>query len=376
MGFITASYRLRCWRRSARAASSRPILWRSTAAASSTPQRQRALSRYYIDAGASGLAVGVHTTQFQIRAAGLYEPVLQIAAETAGRMDRPPAGDDRGPGRAHRAGAARGRPRAGPRLPRRPAQPRRAQGCWRGRADRALRRASPRRIPLVGFYLQPAVGGIVLGTSFWRRFAALDNVIAIKVAPFDRYRTLDVVRGVVEAGAEERVTLLTGNDDHIVARSADAVPLPTRRRATVTVHFAGGLLGHWSRLDQARGRAGRADQGRAARGRLRPGPARARRRGHRLQRRLLRRGERLQGLHRGRATRSCAARACSRASGASIPTRRPEPRPGGGDRPRARRLARTQRRRLRRRQPRRAGWRERPAARSRSADLRCSRGYR
>ena len=73
-----------------------------------------------------------------------------------------------------------------------------------------------REIPLVGFYLQPAVGGIVLPASFWRRFAAIDNVVAIKIAPFNRYRTLDVVRGVVEAGAADRVTLYTGNDDHIV----------------------------------------------------------------------------------------------------------------------------------------------------------------
>jgi hypothetical protein len=100
------------------------------------------------------------------------------------------------------------------------------------------------RIPLVGFYLQPAVGGIVLGPSFWRRFAALDNVIAIKVAPFDRYRTLDVVRGVVAAGAEERVTLLTGNDDHIIADLL--TPFRCRRgEEAVTVHFEGGLLGHW-----------------------------------------------------------------------------------------------------------------------------------
>jgi dihydrodipicolinate synthase/N-acetylneuraminate lyase len=76
--------------------------------------------------------------------------------------------------------------------------------------------AVAREIPLVGFYLQPAVGGIVLPTSFWRRFAAIENVVAIKIAPFNRYRTLDVVRGVVEAGAVDRVTLYTGNDDHIV----------------------------------------------------------------------------------------------------------------------------------------------------------------
>ena len=99
-------------------------------------------------------------------------------------------------------------------------------------------------IPLVGFYLQPAVGGVVLSAGFWRRFAAIDNVVAIKIAPFNRYRTLDAIRGVVEAGAERRITLLTGNDDHIVA---DLLTPFTFRRGEeeVTVRITGGLLGHW-----------------------------------------------------------------------------------------------------------------------------------
>jgi len=100
-------------------------------------------------------------------------------------------------------------------------------------------------IPLVGFYLQTAVGGIPLPMEFWRRFALIDNVVAIKAAPFDRYRTLDVVRGVVAAGAEERVTLYTGNDDHIVLDLV--VPFAVRRRdREVRVRIKGGLLGHWS----------------------------------------------------------------------------------------------------------------------------------
>jgi hypothetical protein len=99
--------------------------------------------------------------------------------------------------------------------------------------------------PLVGFYLQTAVGGITLSAEFWRRFAAIENVIAIKVAPFNRYRTLDVVRGVVLAKAEERVTLYTGNDDHIVL---DLVaPFAVKRGdEEVRVRIKGGLLGHWS----------------------------------------------------------------------------------------------------------------------------------
>jgi hypothetical protein len=105
--------------------------------------------------------------------------------------------------------------------------------------------AVAKAIPLVGFYLQTAVGGIPLPMAFWRRFAEIDNVVAIKVAPFNRYRTLDVVRGVVAARAEERVTLYTGNDDHIVLDLA--VPFSVRRDGDeVRVRIRGGLLGHWS----------------------------------------------------------------------------------------------------------------------------------
>jgi dihydrodipicolinate synthase/N-acetylneuraminate lyase len=100
-------------------------------------------------------------------------------------------------------------------------------------------------IPLVGFYLQPAVGGLVLPVTFWQRFCAIDNVIAIKVAPFHRYRTLDVVRGLVAAGAEERITLYTGNDDHIVLDLL--TPFAAMRDGReVVVRINGGLLGHWS----------------------------------------------------------------------------------------------------------------------------------
>src|SRR6185295_2638534 len=97
----------------------------------------------------------------------------------------------------------------------------------------------------VGFYLQPAVGGIVLPVSFWRRFAAIDNVVAIKIAPFNRYRTLDVVRGVAEAGAADRVTLYTGNDDHILLDLIMPFTVVIGGRQ-VTLRIKGGLLGHWS----------------------------------------------------------------------------------------------------------------------------------
>jgi hypothetical protein len=100
-------------------------------------------------------------------------------------------------------------------------------------------------MPLVGFYLQTAVGGIALPPDFWRRFAEIDNVVAVKAAPFDRYRTLDVVRGIVAARAEDRVTLYTGNDDHIVLDLL--TPFEVRRGdQQVRVRIRGGLLGHWS----------------------------------------------------------------------------------------------------------------------------------
>jgi Dihydrodipicolinate synthetase family len=207
------------------------------------PVHQRALSRYYIDAGASGLAVGVHTTQFAIRAAGLYEPVLSLAAETAASWTGRPliliAGLVGGTGQAlGEADLARGLGYHAGLL---------SLAALRGASEDELIahcQAVARRIPVVGFYLQPAVGGIVLSAGFWRRFARIDNVIAIKIAPFNRYRTLDVVRGVVEAGAEERITLLTGNDDHIVLDLL--TPFRFRRGDhAITVHIEGGLLGHW-----------------------------------------------------------------------------------------------------------------------------------
>jgi dihydrodipicolinate synthase/N-acetylneuraminate lyase len=207
-------------------------------------RRQRALTRYYLDAGSGGLAVGVHATQFAIRERGLYEPVLKLAAETAQAWAKRPlvmiAGLSGKTAQARQeAGIAR------------------ALGYHAGMLSLApLKGASldeliahcaavAGEIPLVGFYLQTAVGGIALPMDFWRRFAQIDNVVAIKIAPFNRYKTLDVVRGVVAARAEERVTLYTGNDDHIVLDLA--APFAVRRGGEeVRVRIKGGLLGHWS----------------------------------------------------------------------------------------------------------------------------------
>jgi dihydrodipicolinate synthase/N-acetylneuraminate lyase len=208
------------------------------------PRRQRALTRYYIDAGAGGLAVGVHATQFAIREAGLYEPVLGLAAETARHWTRRPlvliAGLSGGTAQAKReAQVALGLGYHAGML---------SLGAMKGAGTDELVahcEAVAAVMPLVGFYLQPAVGGIVLPAGFWRRFCAIENAVAIKVAPFSRYRTLDVARGLVAARAEERVTLYTGNDDHIVLDLA--VPLAVKRGdEEVRVRIRGGLLGHWS----------------------------------------------------------------------------------------------------------------------------------
>ncbi len=205
---------------------------------------QRALTRYYLDAGSGGLAVGVHTTQFAIREAGLYAPVLRLAAETAAAWTERPLVMIAGlVGRTEQALAE--------------AEIARELGYHAGLLSLAAFagagedeivahcRAVAARIPLVGFYLQPAVGGRLLSFDFWRRFAEIENVAAIKVAPFDRYRTLDVVRGVVAAGAERRIALYTGNDDHIVGDLVTPWAL-MRDGEAVEVRFRGGLLGHWS----------------------------------------------------------------------------------------------------------------------------------
>jgi dihydrodipicolinate synthase/N-acetylneuraminate lyase len=211
-------------------------------------QRQRAMTRYYLDAGVGGIAVGVHSTQFAIRDVGLYEPVLELAMRTA--RDWTPLGGKRPlfmiAGLAGKTAQAR-----------REAVTASAMGYHAGLLSLAAMKGADEDaliehcsqiadiMPLVGFYLQEAVGGIALSTGFWERFAAIDNVVAIKMAPFNRYRTIDVIRGVVAAKAEQRVTLYTGNDDHILLDLL--APFVFRRDGqSVTVHIKGGLLGHWS----------------------------------------------------------------------------------------------------------------------------------
>ena len=203
-------------------------------------RRQRALSRYYIAAGAGGLAVGVHTTQFEIRRPeiGLFRPVLEIAKEEMDRTNRPLV----------RIGGICGKtPQAVDE-----AALLRDLGYHAGLLSlAAMKEATDDQliahcrevaatIPLVGFYLQPAVGGRVLSYAFWRRFAQIENVLAIKIAPFNRYRTIDVIRAIADAGRED-IALYTGNDDSIV------IDLLTPYRFNgVELRIVGGLLGHWS----------------------------------------------------------------------------------------------------------------------------------
>lgn len=214
------------------------------------PRRQRALTRYYLDAGAGGLAVGVHTTQFAIRdpKVGLFRPVLELAAETIANHER--AG---GPGVVRIAGACGATPAA-------VAEAALARdlgyhavllslAALRDASDDALVAhcaAVADTLPIVGFYLQPAVGGRPLGYRFWRRLAeTVPDLVAVKIAPFDRYRTLDVVRAVADSGRASEIALYTGNDDHIildliaeyrVAENPEAPPVP----------IVGGLLGQWA----------------------------------------------------------------------------------------------------------------------------------
>jgi Dihydrodipicolinate synthetase family len=210
-------------------------------------RRQRALTRYYIAAGAAGLAVGVHTTEFAIRdpRVGLFAPVLKLAAEEMDRADLAGlepliriggiCGDTRqAVGEAqlltelgYHAGLL-------------------SLAAFQNADDQALMRhcrSVAEMIPIVGFYLQPAAGGRILSYRFWREFAEIENVVAIKIAPFNRYQTLDVVRAVAESGRP--IALYTGNDDNIVMDLLTPYAFPIRGESR-EFRIVGGLLGHWA----------------------------------------------------------------------------------------------------------------------------------
>jgi dihydrodipicolinate synthase/N-acetylneuraminate lyase len=212
-------------------------------------RRQRALIRYYLDSGSGGLAVAVHTTQFAIRKPeiGLYEPLLRIAREEFNRFTSKTGN-----------------------------QVIRIAGVI-GKTDQALKEAKLAQylgfhsvllslaafrdsendeiishcrkiaevIPVIGFYLQPAVGGRKLDVDFWREFATIENVIAIKMAPFNRYQTFDVIRGVIESGRSDKIALYTGNDDNILVDLLSEYEI-TDGRKVIKKRIVGGLLGHWA----------------------------------------------------------------------------------------------------------------------------------
>lgn len=201
--------------------------------------RQRALTRYYRGAGAGGVAVAVHTTQFEIRDPrhNLLEPVLRMAQEEA-----------RDSGMVMIAGVCGGREQA-----LQEAELAVRLGYHAALLSLAALKSAPltelvehvrevaRVLPVVGFYLQPAVGGRLLPYEFWRAAAEIENLVAVKIAPFNRYQTLDVIRAVAESGREKEIALYTGNDDNIIADLITPFSFSGK-----TLRIVGGLLGQWA----------------------------------------------------------------------------------------------------------------------------------
>ncbi|WP_025764510.1 dihydrodipicolinate synthase family protein [Dyadobacter tibetensis] len=210
-------------------------------------KRQRLLTRYYMASGAGGLAVGVHTTQFEIRKPeiNLLDRVLQLAGEEidAAKLARPflkiagvcgPTAQaikeaELAVSHGYHIGLL-------------------SLGGLNSFSDEALIEhihAVAEVIPVFGFYLQPAVGGRLLSYKFWRKMAEIPNVVGVKIAAFNRYQTLEAVRGLCESDRCHDIALYTGNDDNIVA------DLLTPYRFMVggemiEKRFVGGLLGHWA----------------------------------------------------------------------------------------------------------------------------------
>jgi Dihydrodipicolinate synthetase family len=212
------------------------------------PQNQRALARYYIDAGAGGIAVGVHSTQFEIRdpEIKLFEPVLAKTSQyidewcvktgceilkvagVCGKTDQAVAEAQFALANGYHACLL-------------------SLSAFKADSESAMLehcRAVADVMPVIGFYLQPSVGGRILKYSFWREFAEIDNVLAIKMAPFNRYQTLDVVRALADSGHDDRITLYTGNDDNIVIDLLSEYIIQTAN-GEKKLRIKGGLLGHW-----------------------------------------------------------------------------------------------------------------------------------
>ncbi|MFH1966213.1 MAG: dihydrodipicolinate synthase family protein [Acidobacteriota bacterium] len=212
-------------------------------------RHQRALIRYYLDSGAGGIAAGVHTTQFEIRSPkfGLLEPVLSLVSreidsyskKTGNQIFKISGVCGRTPQAVKEAVLAKD------------------LGFHAVLLSLAAMSASTTEqliehcrtisgiMPLFGFYLQSSVGGRDLPYSFWRKFVEIENVAGIKIAPFNRYKTLDVVRALADAGREKEIPLYTGNDDNILADLLTEYLIPTKG-GVKKIRMVGGLLGHWS----------------------------------------------------------------------------------------------------------------------------------
>lgn len=200
-------------------------------------RRQRALTRYYRASGAGGVAVGVHTTQFTIREVGLFRPVLELAAEEL-----------RTSAMVKVAGVCGPQPQAVKEAELAVSLGYDAVLLSMGGLqslsieDHLARvRAIASIVPVIGFYLQPSVGGRTFPYRFWREFAEIENIVAIKMAPFNRYQTLDVVRAVLDTGRENEIVLYTGNDDNILIDLLTEFNFGGKH-----VNIVGGLLGHWA----------------------------------------------------------------------------------------------------------------------------------
>lgn len=210
-------------------------------------KHQRALTRYYVAAGSGGLAVGVHSTQFEIRDPqhNLFRPVLELAVQTVraelaasprdfaliagicGQTKQAVAEAELALSLSYQAGLV-------------------SMAAFKTESEDVIVAhvaTIAKLIPVVGFYLQPAVGGRVFSYAFWRKFAEIPGVVAIKMAPFNRYQTIDVVRAITDAGRDD-IALYTGNDDTIVADLLTPFTF-SHRGKPVTRRIVGGLLGHW-----------------------------------------------------------------------------------------------------------------------------------
>jgi len=206
-------------------------------------RRQRALARYHLAAGAGGLAVGVHTTQFQLHTTHrhLYAPVLRIAREVASEQGDPATIMIAGASGPTEEAVGQAAVAAGIGYHAVLLAPRGAQDLTEAEMIERTRLVGE-VLPVIGFYLQPAVGGRRFGREYWRRTADVDSVVGIKVAPFDRYATVDVLAGVAGSDRAQDVALYTGNDDHIIG---DLLGCYVDDRGN-RLEFVGGLLGQWS----------------------------------------------------------------------------------------------------------------------------------